>query len=57
MDLQVAADLHISEEKQKELQKLMGKIIEESEKSYEEWANRMRKAGYNEEDIENMLCF
>lgn len=57
MDLQIAEDLKISKEKEKELQKKMGKIIEDSEKSYEEWVSRMKKAGYSEEEIENMLCF
>ncbi len=57
MDLQYAADMKISKEKEKSLQKKMGKIIDKSEKSYDRWVCRMRKAGYSDEEIENMLCF
>ena len=57
MDLENVPDISLSKEKQSALQSQLRAIFEDSNRSHDEWVAKMRKAGYSEKQIDNMLCY
>jgi hypothetical protein len=54
MDLQNVSPITMSKETKKRLQKMLRENYEESKVSQTEWVEKMRKAGYSDNDI-NMI--
>ena len=57
MDFQDAPELTISDEERKEHEEFVRKIMLRNDHNADEWRENLRKHGYSEEDIENLMAF
>lgn len=57
MDLENVPDINLSEEKKKKIQDIVRKSYKEGVEFHKKWVIKMRKAGYSDKEIENMLCY
>ena len=57
MDFHQITKIKISQEKRKENQEFLKRIVEESDKSVENRIIKLLNAGYSKKEIENLISF
>jgi len=57
MDFQDAPTITISEEQRKKHEAWVRKVMQKNDRSVQMWQENLRKQGYSEEEIENLMAY